>query len=127
MVRRKKVRTEIIARAAHEIVRAYYSSINFFVPVWEDVPEWHASATINAVLAVVQDPEKTSEEHHATWMDEKLADGWTLSETEDVEAREHPYLIPYEDLPHHKKSENAIFLAAVNNLLDLSWALVDDQ
>ena len=121
------MKTECIARASHEIVRAYYATIGFVVPVWEDVPEWHAAGIVNAVLAVTLEPNQSSEEHHAEWLQQRMADGWVLSDSENVDAKEHPYLVPYKDLPEHKKIEDAIFVACVRQMLDLSWALGDSE
>ena len=88
--------------------------------------KWHRAATINAVMAVSLDLNKTAEEHHNTWLNEKLSEGWRLGHVEDIHLKIHPYLVEYQDLPADKKTENAIFMSVVMQVLDLEWAVATD-
>ncbi|GAA1577963.1 RyR domain-containing protein [Kribbella sancticallisti] len=40
---------------------------------------------------------------HAVWAAQRLQDGWRYGPTRDDEAREHPCLVPYEELPDSEK------------------------
>ena len=54
--------------------------------------------TINKTLA-----EALAKHVHNTWMQGRLADGWTLGEVRDDAKRTHPCLIPYEELSEEEK------------------------
>ena len=47
--------------------------------------------------------EALAEHVHDTWMQGRLADGWTLGEVRDDAKRTHPCLIPYEELSEEEK------------------------
>lgn len=40
---------------------------------------------------------------HDRWWRERESEGWTFASEKDVEAKESPYLVPYEDLPDEIK------------------------
>jgi hypothetical protein len=40
---------------------------------------------------------------HAVWARQRLADGWRYGLTRDDRRREHPCLVPYEELPESEK------------------------
>ena len=40
---------------------------------------------------------------HEIWAQQRLADGWTFGPTRDDKAKQHPCLIPYEELPESEK------------------------
>ncbi len=42
--------------------------------------------------------EKLAKLEHERWVEERLASGWSVAPTKDVEAKQTPYLVPWEDL-----------------------------
>jgi hypothetical protein len=40
---------------------------------------------------------------HEVWAQRRLADGWTLGPTRDDKTKQHPCLVPYEELPESEK------------------------
>jgi hypothetical protein len=49
-------------------------------------------------------------------MQQKLADGWKLGPVKDPAKKEHPSLVPYQQLPTTEKSKDFIFCAIVRSL-----------
>lgn len=47
--------------------------------------------------------ERLAENAHELWARERLAQGWTFGPKRDDEAKTHPCLIPYKDLPEEEK------------------------
>ncbi|MBQ6753982.1 MAG: Ryanodine receptor Ryr [Bacteroidales bacterium] len=40
---------------------------------------------------------------HDIWAENRIAQGWTYGEKRDDEKKQHPCLVPYEDLPEEEK------------------------
>ena len=47
--------------------------------------------------------EQLSEHNHNVWSRGRLASGWTLGPHRDDAKKQHPCLVPYEDLPESEK------------------------
>ena len=55
----------------------------------------------------------TPEEAHESWVKAYRKMGWKYGEERDAEAKTHPDLVPYDELPQSEKDKDAIFLALV--------------
>lgn len=60
----------------------------------------------------------TPEDLHQSWCDFKAADGWVYGEVKDAEAKTHPCLVPYEELPEEQRIKDDLFKAVVGALSD---------
>jgi ryanodine receptor 2 len=60
-----------------------------------------AAVTLPADLA--QLTERLAEHAHDVWARQRLADGWTYGPRRDDAARQHPCLVPYQELPESEK------------------------
>ena len=47
--------------------------------------------------------EQMAKNVHEVWAAGRIADGWTYGEKRDDEAKTHPCLVPYEELPESEK------------------------
>lgn len=47
--------------------------------------------------------EQLAENTHEIWASQRLADGWTWGERRDDVLKQHPYLVPYAELPESEK------------------------
>lgn len=47
--------------------------------------------------------EKLARHTHDVWATRRMADGWTYGPRRDDEKKQHPDLVPYEDLPESEK------------------------
>jgi RyR domain len=55
----------------------------------------------------------TPRELHERWAEDKRAHGWTHGAVKDPEARTHPCLVPYGDLPEGQRLKDRLFAAVV--------------
>lgn len=100
------------ARAAHEANRNYcYAIGDDSQPPWEEAPAWQRESAIAGVQAALDGA--TPEQSHQSWMKLKLDDGWTYGEQKDPDAKKHPCLVPYEQLPESQRAKDDIYLATV--------------
>lgn len=81
---------------------------------WPDSPKWQKQSAINGVKFHLANPDAGPSGSHENWMKEKLADGWKHGPVKDVDKKEHPCMVPYEQLPPEQKMKDAIFVAIVN-------------
>lgn len=109
------------AVAAHEANRVYCQSLgDFSQPAWSDAPDWQKQSAISGVLAILEDPNITPSIQHGNWMKHKLADGWTFGVSKDIDAKTHPCMVPYSELPPEQKVKDELFGAIVRAVLGLS-------
>jgi len=50
------------------------------------------------------------------WLEDKKKDGWVYGEVKDAEAKTHPCIVPFEELPEFQKKKDALFCAIVDSL-----------
>lgn len=105
-----------IARVAHEVNRAYCESQGDFSQLnWEEAPEWQRDSAIAGVelhMANNVGPEKS----HENWREHKLADGWVYGPAKDPEKKQHPCMVPFEELPKEQQAKDFLFRAVVHAL-----------
>jgi len=114
---------ESIARAIHERWRQEAIAKGETAPAWQDLDESRKNSSrdqashipsylrkISCVIAPLRDCETTdftftdSEierlaiAEHERWNHERIADGWALAEKKNVERKETPYLLPWNQL-----------------------------
>jgi hypothetical protein len=106
-----------VARVAHEVNRAYCESLgDTSQPSWEDAPEWQKQSAMDGVNFHIERPDASPAESHAQWLAVKEADGWVWGEVKNPALREHPCMLPYEELPVEYKAKDYIFRGVVNAL-----------
>lgn len=104
-----------IARVAHEVNRAYCQSIgDDSQPSWADAPEWQRSSAINGVEFHLANPDADPAASHENWLREKEADGWVYGPAKDPDARRHPCMVPYGDLPQEQRCKDFLFRGVVH-------------
>lgn len=122
-----------IARVCHEVNRAYCEALgDHSQPAWENAPAWQQdSARLGVALHSAHDVGPQAS--HESWMTQKIRDGWVYGITKDPEAKTHPCIVAFEDLPREQQAKDFIFRAVVHALRDLvvthdTWvALTDDD
>ena len=99
------------AKACHDANRKYCKSIgDDSQPAWTKAEEWQQQSAINGVIHVMKNPDAKPEDSHSSWLSEKEADGWKYGEVKDVEKKEHPCFVPYDELPDEQKKKDEIFI-----------------
>lgn len=86
---------------------------------WDDTPETHKQSLIAGVEMHLANPNATPEQSHQSWYAQKEAEGWVYGEFKDLEKKEHPCFLPYEDLPTEQKAKDYLFRATVHLMKDL--------
>lgn len=108
---------EQIARVVHEANRAYCQTIgDDSQKPWDEAEEWQHESSFESVRQVIEHPEITPEDLHVQWMQSKVRDGWKYGPIKDAEKKEHPCLVPYNELPVEQQKKDALIRAIVNAL-----------
>jgi len=85
-------------------------------PLWDEAPERQVQGAIESAGRALADPGLTPEQNHQGWMDDLLAAGWTYGPVKDEQARTHPLLVPFADLPEEAQQKDRLFVAIVRAL-----------
>jgi hypothetical protein len=110
----KDFNIERIARFAHEINRAYCSAIGDDSQTsWQEAPDWQKESAIKGVKMHINNSAATAKDSHDSWMAEKVAAGWVLGKVKDAEAKTHPAMLPYEELPIEMQVKDHLFRKVV--------------
>lgn len=106
-----------IARVCHEANRAYCRTLgDQSQPPWDDAPQWQRDSALNGVLFHLENPDAKPSDSHESWMRQKVEDGWTYGPVKDPEAKQHPCMVPYEELPVEQQRKDALFIAVIHAL-----------
>lgn len=116
-VKRFTLPAEDVARICHEANRGLQIATGDPAPSphWDEAPEWQRASAIDGVSKASEGA--TCEELHNAWCDFKRADGWTYGPIKDAEAKTHPCLAPYIDLPVEQRVKDDLFQAIVKTLI----------
>lgn len=105
---------ELIAMVCHEANRAYCFSLNDNSQVsWDVAPEWQKQSAIKGVNFCLDNPDAPPSANHDSWLEVKRSEGWKYAAIKNVEKKEHPCFIPYEELPFYQQKKDALFKAIV--------------
>jgi hypothetical protein len=113
-----------IAQIAHDVNRAYCASLgDDSVPAWAEAPESHHASLIAGVNMHLANPDATPEQAHESWLQAKLADGWTYGDVKDAEKKVHPCIKAYAELPAEQKAKDYLFRGVVHAVKGLVLAV----
>lgn len=111
------VTIEQIAKTCHEVNRVFCKFLGDHTqPKWEDAPEWQKKSAINGVKFHLDHFDSKPCDSHNNWMAEKLKDGWKYGEVKNPETKEHPCLVPYEQLSQAEQTKDSLFIAVVRSM-----------
>ena len=109
---------EQIARVCHEANRGYQAAVpSVGIPVaapWDEFPMDQQHGVI-AGVALARGGARPYELHEA-WTAQKVADGWVYGDVKDADAKTHPCIVPYAELPPEQRVKDALFVAVVQAL-----------
>lgn len=106
-----------IARAAHEVNKAYCEALgDTSQQPWEDAPEWQRQSALTGVKLHIQNPDAGAQASHVSWMNEKVADGWTWGPEKRPDIKQHPCIVPFDQLPVNQQAKDFIFRGVVHAL-----------
>ena len=100
---------EACARAAHEANRAYCIALGDNSQFgWLSAPEEIRESARSGARAVLEN-DLTPEQSHENWYAFKLANGWRYGEVKDFDAKTHPCMVPYAQLPPEQRAKDQLF------------------
>lgn len=109
-----------IAKVCHEANRAYCAALgDFSQPSWEDAPEWQKKSAIEGVDFHLKNPFAPPARSHDEWLRVKKEDGWKWGPVKNIEKKEHPCFVPYEELPMEQQRKDSLFMAIIEALYPL--------
>ncbi len=113
----EKVATLKIARVCHEANKMWCEGNNdFSQKTWEEAEDWQKLSAINGVEFKLNNPDAGHDAQHNAWMKEKTDAGWKYGEVKDAEAKTHPCIVPFAELPLFQQQKDALFCAIVDAL-----------
>lgn len=108
-------RIENIARICNDANAAYCAATgDFSYGNWDETPEAIKESCRDGVRKHLANPDMTPEASHEAWMQFKAADGYTYGPVRDEATKQHPCMVPYDQLPTAQKAKDHIFRAAVH-------------
>jgi len=115
-----KTKAEEIARIAHTVNKAYCEALgDQSQPDWDEAPDWQKESAVAGVKFHQDNPEAGPQASHEAWLAQKEADGWTFGEEKDAEAKTHPCMVPFADLPVEQQAKDHIFRSIVHACSDI--------
>jgi hypothetical protein len=106
---------EQIARVCHEANRAWCEATGDTSQVpYDQASDWQRESALEGVQKALDGA--TPEQLHATWSAAKERDGWVYGPTKDAEAKTHPCLVEYDELPEDQRLKDSLFGAVVSAL-----------
>lgn len=104
-----------IAQICHEANRAYCATIGDSGQLpWAEAPAWQRESAIKGVEFAQQG--STARSQHESWCADKRTAGWVYGPVKDVDAKTHPCLVDYDQLPVEQQKKDALFRAIVEAL-----------
>lgn len=114
---RPATKAEIIAPVCHEANKTWCEANGDYTQKsWNDAEPWQRESAIKGVQFRLDNPEAGHDAQHNSWMKEKVDGGWIHGEVKDAEAKTHPCIVPFEQLPKFQQQKDALFCAIVDSL-----------
>lgn len=114
---------EDIAKVCHEANRAFCEALgDTSQKPWEDAPDWQRKSAVNGVIFHRENPHARPSASHENWMAEKDDDGWVYGEVKDVEAKTHPCMVSFGELPVEQQRKDYLFKFICDALLPMVGA-----
>jgi hypothetical protein len=110
-----------IAKVCHEANRAFCEALgDMSQPPWESAPEWQKTSARNGVYLHVAKPNLGDSASHEAWMTEKQGEGWTWGPEKRPDIKQHPCMVPFDQLPREQQAKDALFRSIVKALAPLA-------
>lgn len=103
-----------IAKVCHEANRAWCQTLgDLSTPTWESATQAQRDSMITGVLFRLNNPGASAGASHDAWMKSKVCAGWTLGIVKDEAIKQHPSLVPFDQLPLSVQTKDFLFAGIV--------------
>lgn len=103
-----------VAKICHEANKALCESMgDFSQKHWNEADEWQRESGIKGVTYRLANPDQPIEAQHNAWCNDKILDGWHHGPVKDAVKKEHPCLVPFEQLPALQQLKDRLFVGIV--------------
>lgn len=112
-----KFSIEAVARICHQTNKAHCEASGDHSQVdWEFAPDWQRESAMAGVRLHLEHPTAGPKASHEAWMKHKQAEGWVYGPVKDAELKQHPCMVPFDELPDHQQAKDRLFCAIVQAL-----------
>lgn len=106
-----------IARLAYEATRTYYHLIgDVSQPQWGCAPQWQRDLYITEVEFHLKNPFAKPSAIHECWLQDKIDAGWVYGAETNPDAKQHPCMVPFSELPARRQIKDHIIAGLVKSL-----------
>lgn len=113
----ERIPIEYIAKACHEANRVWcQANGDNLQKHWNEAEQWQRDSAIAGVKFRLDNPDAGHDAQHNAWVNDKIKDGWIYGDVKDADAKTHPCIVPFEQLPEFQKKKDALFCAIVDAL-----------
>lgn len=102
-----------IVHAAHRAFQEFHVDAEVAGP-WEEASQHTRDILIEGIEGMIDG--ETPESSHERWRANKAAAGWTWGPVKDSERKQHPCMVPYEQLMEHEQTKDQLMYAIVHTL-----------
>jgi hypothetical protein len=82
------------------------------------------TSQVSLNVALTELTERLAENVHDTWSERRLAEGWRYGPSRNDASKEHPNLVPYDQLPEHEREyDRKTALETIRMLLSLGYQI----
>lgn len=108
---------ESIARICHEANKALCESHGDYSQLpWNAAADWQRESAIKGVEFALANPEAPASAQHDAWTRDKIDNGWKYGPVKDADKKEHPCLVPFDQLPSEQRAKDFLFKSVVRGL-----------
>lgn len=83
---------------------------------WDAAEEWQRESAIKGVQFKIDNPNASNDAQHNAWMQDKIGNGWIYGEAKNAEAKTHPCIVPFDQLPEFQQKKDTLFCSIVDSL-----------
>lgn len=106
-----------IAKVCHQANKAWCeNSGDESQKDWAEAEQWQRDSAIMGVEFRLANPDAGEDTQHNAWMKDKIDAGWVYGEVKDADAKTHPCIVPFNELPEFQQKKDALFCAIVDAL-----------
>ena len=107
---------ETIAAVAHNVLRVHNKAIGRMGISWLDLPHFERDCLRGSVIYAMTNRGASAEQLQQAWCIERMADGWTYGTAFDLDAKQHPALLPFGELSAHDRRGYEMLLLIVRGM-----------